>query len=501
MIQLMHSFYGLMPPADFLAAVERGEVGAFCLFRYNVESLVQLRDLTTALHQAALRGGQPPPLIGIDQEGGQLMAVMEGATELPGNMALGAAHSPELAERAGWVLGRELLALGINMDFAPSLDVNINPANPVIGTRSFGEDPALVTGLGLALVRGLTAAGVVATAKHFPGHGDVDSDTHFGAPSVNHPLTRVEQVELYPFREAIAAGVPAIMSAHVLFPAMEPDPQLPATLSRRILTDLLRGQMGFNGLIVTDAMDMHAVAQFGAEPSVRAALEAGVDLALLGHLPDQLALGRTLESVLRPESAARIHALRETLPTDVPPLSVVGCEEHQQIAQQIADRAITVVRGDGRLRVQAGQRVAVVTVKPADLTPADTSSEVRIYLAEALQQRGLNATGFELPMNADDAVVRGLLEAVVGYDAVVVGTILAERDPSQAALVRALHERGQKPLVVALRTPYDLTAFPMIEDYVCCYSVRPVAIEAVARLLCGEIEAQGRLPCRIPGLT
>src|SRR5688572_17576366 len=179
MEQVMFSFHGLTPPSEILEAVRAGRAGAFCLFAHkNVESPAQVRRLCEALHQAAREGNQPPPIIGIDQEGGQLIAITMGATELPGNMALGATRSPELARKAGYVLGRELLAMGINMNFAPSLDVNTHPDNPVIGIRSFSDDSHLVAELGAALIEGMQAQGVMASAKHFPGHGATATDSH-----------------------------------------------------------------------------------------------------------------------------------------------------------------------------------------------------------------------------------------------------------------------------------------------------------------------------------
>src|SRR5712692_63053 len=286
----MHSFEGFTAPDALLEAVRRGEIAAFCLFRYkNVQSPAQVRALTASLAHAAEQGGQLPPLICIDQEGGQLIAICEGATELPGNMALGATRSPELAAQAGMVLGRELLAMGVNLNLAPALDVNVNPDNPVIGVRSFSDDPTLVAELGSALIRGMHSTGILTAAKHFPGHGDTASDTHHGQPTVSHSIERMKAVELLPFRAAIDNGVDAILTAHVLFSAL--DNQRPATLSPIILDTFLRREMGFDGLIITDAMDMYAVAQYGTEPSLRGALAAGGGLALLGHLPDQLSLG------------------------------------------------------------------------------------------------------------------------------------------------------------------------------------------------------------------
>ncbi len=501
MLQLMHSFRGYAPPTDVLDAVRRGYIGAFCLFAYNVESPTQLRQLTDSLRHAAHEGGQLPPILGIDQEGGQVIAVTGGATELPGNMALGATRSPELAEKAGYVLARELLAMGVNLNFAPSLDVNVNPANPVIGIRSFGDNPQLVADLGTAMIRGMQAAGVIATAKHFPGHGDTAIDTHLSLPEVAHTLDRMEAVELLPFRAAIKAGVGAIITAHMVFSALDPDN--PATVSPIVLDSFLRHTLGFSGLIITDAMDMHAVAQRGAEVSVRDALNAGVDLALLGHLPDQLGMMERMKSLVRPDALARIEKARQAIPQTLPPFDVIGCTEHQQIAQTIADQSITLVRDSGQLPLRPGpdDRIIVITPQPVDLTPADTSSQVQMTLTDAIQRRHPHVQSFELPYQATLVDIQNILQATADAKIVIVGTISVDRNTAQADLVQALYQRGQSPIVIALRTPYDLVDFPMIETYLCAYGIRPVTMEAVARVLFGEIEARGVLPCALPGMA
>ncbi len=502
MRQLMHTFEGFTAPPAILAAVGRGEITAFCLFRHkNVESLTQLRALTASLRQAAESNGYAPPLIGIDQEGGQLIAISLGATELPGNMALGAARSPELAEQAGMVLGRELLALGVNLNFAPSLDVNVNPDNVSMGTRTFGDDPALVAELGTALIRGLTRAGVIATAKHFPGHGDTDADSHYSVPVVSHNWERLNAVELPPFRAAIAADIPAIMTGHVLVTALDPDNV--ATISP-VMVRLLRETLGYRGLLMTDAMDMHAVAALGHRRSLEAALDAGVDLLVLAHIPDQLALAEVLRPLENAESIGRIAALQARIPPLAmqPPLAIVGCAEHQAIAQTIADRSITLVRDNGRLplRPSADATIAVITPEPINLTPADTSADTTIELAAAIAKRHRNVRSLQLPREAADSEIAAIVEAARNADIVIVGTVSADRDAGQAALVRALAECDKDPIVVALRTPYDLIRFPAVTTYVCAYSIRAVSVESVARVLFGEIAAVGTLPCTIPGI-
>jgi beta-N-acetylhexosaminidase len=278
---LIVGFDGHTAPAELLARVRAGLVGGAILFARNVESPEQVADLC-----AALRGAAPPgaPLLTcVDQEGGRVQRLRAPATEWPPMAAL-AHHSPELAYRVGRALGAELAALGFSLDFAPVLDVHTNPRNPVIGDRALGTEPAAVAERGNALLRGLHDAGVGSCGKHFPGHGDTILDSHVDLPVVAHDEARLRAVELVPFARAVAAGVPMIMTAHVVFPAL--DPAVPATMSPRVL-GLLRRELGFDGVIVSDDLEMKAVAdRYGIEELVVAALRAGCDAFLVCHRAD-----------------------------------------------------------------------------------------------------------------------------------------------------------------------------------------------------------------------
>ncbi len=259
---LLLSFRGTQAPAAILARLRSGPLGGFSLFRsLNVVDPEQVRRLTGEL-QAAATG---PLLIATDQEGGQLMS-LAGSTQFPGNMALGATGSKDLTRQVGYALGRELKAVGVNVDYAPVCDVNSNPLNPVVGVRSFGEDPHLVGTLAAAMVEGLQSAGVAATGKHFPGHGDTSSDSHYATPVLNHDLHRLTNTELRPFVAAIQAGIKLIMIGHVSLPQLTGQDDLPATLARPIVHDLLRKQLGFEGIVVSDSIDMAALEQ-GPAPS------------------------------------------------------------------------------------------------------------------------------------------------------------------------------------------------------------------------------------------
>ncbi|MEL6151216.1 MAG: beta-N-acetylhexosaminidase [Chloroflexota bacterium] len=503
MVQLMHSFEGERAPAYILRLVERGEVAAFCLFRdKNVRSLARLRELTDELRSAAVRGGQPTPIIGIDQEGGQLQAVTHGATELPGNMALGATRSPELAKAAGRVLGTELLAMGINLNFAPTMDVNINPNNPVIGIRAFGDDAVLVADMGTAIIAGLQETGLLATAKHFPGHGDTDADSHYRLPVVEVDRARLDAVELHPFRAAIAAGVDGVLSAHVIYPAL--DDEHPATTSRRVLTGLLREELGYTGLAITDAMDMHAVAQFGAAVGVRSAIEAGTDLVLLGHLPEQELLTEQARQWINPASVARIRAAQERLNIPLPDVDVIGSAAHQQVAREIAEQSVTLLRDDTQqlpLQLSSDETLGIVTVQPQNLTAADTSDAVTITLPDVLRRYHPHTIDYVLPYNASETDIREALQAVADADTVIVGTIHARHDNAQAEFVNTLLQTHAHVIGVAMRMPDDLLAFPALNTYLCTYSIRPASMDALGRVLFGNIDPVGQLPVQMPGMT
>ncbi len=491
----MISFRGKFAPDWVLSGLEAGTIGAFCLFNYNFETPAQLRALNDSLREAAARGGHPPPLIGIDQEGGQLMAVNRGATDLPGNMALGAARVPDLAYRAGQVLARELLALGCNMNFAPVLDLATHLDSNVVGVRAFSDDPHLTGQLGAALTRGLQDEGVLATAKHFPGHGDTALDSHHVAPRIDRTLDQLRAEDLGPFSTVIAGGIGAIMSAHVTYPHLDAQP---ATLSRVILHDLLRVELGFDGLVVTDAMDMSAVAHLTKVERCIAALDAGADLVLLGHLTDQEQIARELAQRTHPDATRRLTAARAALATELPDVSVVGSGPHAEFALESAAAAITRVRGRSALGVKPAERVAVVSFDAAARSPADSTPEGAPQLAAHLTRYHPDTIRIELPAGAGAHEVLSMV-AESGAARLVIATRNAAADPQQVELVREACRRGPEVFVVALGSPLDAAVLPFAPNVLCTYGLRPPQLEAAARVLCGLADAPGRLPVRLPG--
>lgn len=509
----MVAFPGTTPPADVRRwLAERGAAGVTLFRAKNVEDPAQVRELSATLQRLAADAGRPPLLIGMDQEGGQLEA-LAGATSFPGNMALGATGDAGLARRVGAALGRELAAVGVNVNYAPVCDVNVEPANPNVGVRAFGDDAALVAEMATALIGGLQAAGVVASAKHFPGNGASAHDPHFGLPVLPFARERLEAVEFAPFRAAIDAGVRLMMTAHVALPALTGRRDLPATLNRSIMHDLLREEMGFEGVVISDAMDMAAIAQGGGQVlDALAALLAGVDLLLLAgewEAQEQLyrgmcqALSRGLLPARRVrEAAARVAALQEwTAGQEQPPLEVVGCAQHRQLAQEVAARSLTLVRDEaGLLPLQPGPdaRVAVVMPEPRDLTPADTSSYVTPGLANALRPFFPRVEQFITGHPPTAAEVADLREQLADYDLLLLVTLSASMDPAQAEMATALLDLGRPAVTIAGRTPYDLLAYPQSTTHVCTYSIQPPSMQALAAALVGEARFPGRLPVQLP---
>ena len=511
----MLSFAGLEPSAEVLDLLSRQHVGGLTIYRArNVESPAQVRALTAALQRAAAASGQPPLLIAADQEGGTLLA-LAGTTPFPGNLALGAAGSPELARRTGRALGLELAAMGINIDYAPVCDLALNPANPVVGPRSFGEAPERVAELSAAMVAGLQSAGVAATPKHFPGHGDTAGDSHFGTPVSLHDERRLREVDLLPFQAAIAAGAKLMMTAHVALPALNDGIELPTTLSPALVRGLLRHDLGFDGVIITDALDMQAISQgSGLVIDTIAALAAGVDMLLLNVAgAEQRAvyaglLQATRRTLLSAEenlaSAQRILDLKRWVSTQPQPeLDVVDCAEHRALAAEIAACALTLVRDEAQrlpLRLAPGARMAVIVPHPADLTPADTSSYVEPALAQALPRYHPNVDEFVIALDPSASEVEALCQKLNDYDIVVAATINATLYPGQAALVNELLARRLPVIAVALRMPYDLITYPSAPTYLCTYSILEPSLQALAAALWGDATCPGHLPVSIPGL-
>ena len=499
--RLMVAFAGHLLPEDVAAALGARPYAGVTLFRHwNVASPEQVRALTAALQVAAR---VRPLLIATDQEGGQLNALGDGTTPFAGAMALGAAADEDLCERVAAATGRELRALGVNIDYAPVCDLATNPQNPALGIRCFGDDPGSVGALAAAFVRGLQSVGVAATVKHFPGLGDAGADTHHGTAVVGLDRAALERRELVPFAAAIAAGARLAMAGHMAVPALTGEAGLPASLSLVALRDVLRKGLGFTGLTITDALDMAAVASgAGVDDPMTVAFGAGEDL-LLGT-PVVPLLNVSLEVTQDTAPTDRLAALRDWLAGfEQPEPSVVCCADHQALAAELAARSVTLVRDDDGLlplRLSEDGRVLVIEPQPADLTPADTTSTVTPTLAAALRRRHARTdeviTSAELPASE----IAALHERATGYDLVVLGSVAAHLQRSHAELARAVLAAGRPTITVALRTPWDLLAYPEARAHAATYGCLAPTTDALAAALFGESDFRGRLPVSLGDL-
>ena len=474
-------------------------VGGVVLFSRNIQSPQQTAELTNELQRLAEATARQIPLfIGIDQEGGWVIRLKEGATVLPGNMALGATNSTALAERAGEITAVELAAVGVNLNFAPVMDVNNNLDNPVIGRRSFGELPELVSRLGVPYIRGLQRHGVLATAKHFPGHGDTTVDSHFDLPTVNHDRERIHALELPPFRAAIDADVAAIMTAHIIYPAFDPD--RPATLSPIILTDLLRKELDFDGLIITDDMEMKAIDdRYQSGEAAVMAVEAGADIVMvLWTQAKQLEVFEALLSAVKSgrisqtrldQSVKRILKSKEAAFdrrfVDVDAVgTIVGQEAHQQLAQTIASRAITLVRNrDNLLPLKLEPETSVLILSQSST------------LFENFKAHHPNTVEARIPEKPEvESILPQLTLQARDADVIIAGIINDE----QAVLVQRISIATTTPvIVIALGSPYTLRGCPAVSASLAAYDIHEASVVGAVEVIVGAREAQGKLPIRL----
>ena len=513
------ALFGVDTPAEVIDKYMPGGVIYFDSRRGpdNLHNPRQIATLSNGLQEAATSQRQSIPLlISTDQEGGALVfRLVAPATAMPGNMALGAGRSAEDAHRSAEVIGTELAAVGINQDLAPVADVNVNPANPVIGIRSVGEDPDLVSELVAAQVDGYHDGGVASVAKHFPGHGDTSTDSHFGLPEVTHTRQELEEIDLPPFEAAIDAGVDSIMTAHVVLRSVDPS-GVPATMSEPILTGLLREELGYDGLIITDALDMGgATATFPHDVAPVQALKAGADQLLLPPEFDvaynavvdafrtgEISMKRLDESVYRILRLKLKRGLFDNPLVDVENAEkVVGAPDHLADEQEITDRTTTLVKNDASLLpLSYAQRDVLVTGWGVATTAT---------LGNAISQRGQNVQVLETGLTPSSARIDEAVALAGNSDLVVVSTNNAASvnvntglpTPSaaaQQAMVNALLATGTPVIVSGMRNPYDISYITQAPTYLATYGYTAAQLESLTRVLFGEANPTGKLPVTIP---
>jgi beta-glucosidase-like glycosyl hydrolase len=496
---------------DLKTLVVEQEIGGLIIFQGNVYESARLNN---SLQEVA----ETPLLIASDLERG-LGNQIDGATLFPPVMSLGAADSEELAYKMGKITALEARAIGIHMTYAPVVDVNINPDNPIINVRSFGEDPVQVGRLAVPFIKGCQEYGLIATAKHFPGHGDTAEDSHTVLPTVQADRKRLDEVEIYPFKVAVDAGVQAIMAAHLSLPALDPRPDVPSSLSKPILTDLLREELGFKGLIVTDAMGMGGVTTlYEPEEAALRAVKAGIDMILLPPTPKEVIealvqavrdgelserrIDLSVKRIL--EAKARLGLYKQKL-VDLEMLDRrIAPSAHLKQAEVTFEKSMTLVKNQGDVipLSKENQSIAVLSLSsdPGGYFAGRTfvremkkrSPGIYEFYAEATTGRGYLKAAFKKAKEADVLVIA--LFSRLRADKGSVGLVMNHVD-----FIREAAELSKGVVVVSFGSPYFLRHFPEVDAYMCAYRYADEAMRAAAKALFGEIDIQGKLPVSIPG--
>ena len=499
--KLIFGFHGTHLPEDFKALIREYKIGNVILFRRNVESADQLRLLCGEIQELIREVTGCPAFIVIDQEGGMVTRLPLDAVTVPGAMAVSATDDPDNARIASEITVRQMQGLGVNFNMAPVLDVNTNPENPVIGVRSFGDDPRLVADYGECTVRAYENTGVFCCGKHFPGHGDTNVDSHLGLPVIEKTLEELEAAELIPFRRCIEAGIPAIMTSHILFPKIEKE-KIPGTMSRAIITDLLKKRLGFKGLVFSDCMEMDAIQDYyGTARGSVAAMKAGVDL---------IGLSSTLELMRETAEAVNGAAERgeldmEELRTSVEKILAVkrnmAVEPRPELCNLPQDWE--TVRRMNRSALTAWSGKAPVVNEHtffcgcSDVRASLVGNPEECLLPFPKHMAAVFGGGeFVTARNPEEEEISAVVAAAAPYDTVVLGTSNAHLFPGQVKLAQALAATGKELTVVALRNPYDLPLMPECAGKIAAFDYSMPSLKALEEVFRGGTMT-GILPVKL----
>jgi beta-N-acetylhexosaminidase len=503
---------GVRTAAELIAKYHVGGIIYFA-WAHNTRDPHQIAALSNGIQRAGLAQHTPVPLlIATDQEHGIICRVGYPATLLPGAMALGAGGSRDDAYLVGRIAGSELNAIGIRQNYSPDADVNVNPANPVIGVRSFGSEPAAVARMVAAEALGYQSSLTAATAKHFPGHGDTTVDSHTGIPVITHTRAEWERIDAPPFKAAIAAGIDSIMTAHIQFPALDPSND-PATLSHPILTGILREELGYRGVVITDALDMQGVRdKYGDDRVPVLALKAGADQLL--NPPDlatawnavlsavqngEITEDRIDESILRVLRLKDRRGILQDPYVDVSQVArTVGTHSHLATADEIAERTTTLLVNRAALLPLSRRHHKNLLVLGADpASPSGTTGPPTTVLGKELTKLGFAVTVMSTGTLPSAERIADAVTAAADRDAVIIGTYNLAADNAQCRLVAALLAAGAVVVQIAMRNPYDIAHLPDVGAALATYSWTDVELRAAARVIAGRAEPRGRLPVPI----
>ncbi len=515
----MVGFEGTTIPSSLRQTVKNRRFGNFIYFGANVADDEKVAPLSSSLQNILLEEVGLPGFISMDQEGGMVVRFANEATHFIGNMGLVATNDPNNAFLVGQASGQELRHYGVNMNLAPSLDVNNNAQNPVIGIRSYADSAEVVSSYGLKMIAGLQDSCVLSVAKHFPGHGDTTIDSHLGLPLIPHDKERLYQVELAPFIDAINNGVDAIMSAHIIFSSF--DDQYPATLSYKVLTELLRNELKFQGLILTDEMRMNAIrSNFGIKEAAVLAIQAGVDILLYAESTSTSleaydgVLSAYQSGIITEErindSVRRIltKKLKYGLFENYQPFNNLKNSDflnHQAFNKELVRKSITLAKGDVSwfnnekatlLISSVCTRYPLIKGYQINTDNNSFANVGKIYLNEA---GVLDVAATVIKTSLTNNEINAIVNKAKNYAQVVIA--VENVSTSQANLINRLANENIDLVVVALKNPYDYLAYTNVKNYICTYGYFATSVEAVLDLLLGRFQAKGILPVKVIGLN
>lgn len=502
--RLVAGFPGTKPDPDFFQLVRRYKIGNVILFRENIVDEKQLADLCAELRAFIQKETGIPPFIAMDQEGGVVTRLPDEETNIPGAMALAATGDPGDAYRMGRITAAKLRACGINLNLAPDMDVNCNPDNPVIGVRSFSDDPQTAAEYGTAMLRGLLDGGVYACLKHFPGHGDTAVDSHIGLPCMDKSEEELERMELVPFRAGIQAGAPAVMSSHILFPQLEPK-RLPTTMSRTIMTGLLRQKLGFQGMILSDCMEMQAIqSYYGTVNGVLAAMGAGVDLVFISHTASlvQQAAEQAAEAVKDGRLSAeemdvcvgRILTNKQRCSALKPKGAVPDSQECRESVRVVREKTITAVRMPDGGMPPIGANPLFLGCRDYRSTLVANSGSSGFNFAEEMRARAGFGTALITPQDPQEHEIAEIVRQASQYSSLVFGMYNGHILKGQVRLAQALARTGLPMIAVALRNPYDLADLPGSVAALAGWEYSRPLFDALWPVICGHRIPTGKLP-------
>lgn len=505
-------FHGKTPSDDIKALIRDYHVGGIILFSRNIGTAKEVLELTKALQQIARDAGHEKPLlICIDQENGIVRRLGEGTTYFPGSMLIGATGNKKYAYDIGLATGRELQALGINWNLAPVVDVNNNPDNPVIGVRSYGEDKDQVADYAAMNIRGMHDAGIITTLKHFPGHGDTDSDSHLKLPIISHSMERLEAIELKPFRACMKAGADTVMSAHVYFKALVSE-EKPATLAKEVMTGLLRDQLGYEGVVTTDCMEMNAIAEtYGTVEGAARAVEAGVDVVMISHTHElqkeaiRHLANRVEEGIIPLESIEvsykRVMALKDkylswdAIDNNQRLQPIVGCKEHLALAKEAFRAGITICKNDGILPLSLDDdKLLFIDSTNSHITGVEDKKFADHSLRGALTKLVPTLEVMRINRQPSEEEKANVLQVLEKFDKVIFSTFNINKDSTILPIIHELCHRGIKVIVIAMRNPYHLAYMQGVNGFIATYEWTSTGLDIAAKALFGMEQVTGTLP-------